>query len=412
MTAASVAPRAAFQHGDFRLYQLARFFSVVGTQMQSVAVAWQVYAITHRPLDLGFVGLAQFVPAFGLSLAAGHVADRIDRKRIVITCYLGIALCSLLLFALAQRGHTTVAPIYVVLVLFGVARAFSGPAGQALMPSLVPLEHFANAVAWSSSIWQVATIAGPALGGVLYGWGGPSGVYMSTAVLSTIAAILLSFVRPRPGTLEKRSASWSTFLAGIRYVWTERLLLGAISLDLFAVLLGGAVALLPVYASDILHVGPRGLGMLRSAPALGATVSAVAMAYRPLKRHAGTIMLAAVFVYGLATLVFGVSTSFWISLIALFILGASDMISVVVRSTLVQLNTPNEMRGRVSAVNMMFVVASNELGEFESGITAAWFGSVAAVILGGVGSCLVVAYYAARFPELRKIDKLDAPRNA
>ena len=412
MTAASVAPRAAFQHGDFRLYQLARFFSVVGTQMQSVAVAWQVYAITHRPLDLGFVGLAQFVPAFGLSLAAGHVADRIDRKRIVITCYLGIAICSLLLFALAQRGHTTVAPIYVVLVLFGVARAFSGPAGQALMPSLVPLEHFANAVAWSSSIWQVATIAGPALGGVLYGWGGPSGVYMSTAILSTLAAFLLSFVRPRPGTLEKRGASWSTFLAGIRYVWTERLLLGAISLDLFAVLLGGAVALLPVYASDILHVGPRGLGMLRSAPALGATVSAVAMAYRPLKRRAGTIMLAAVFVYGVATIVFGVSTSFWISLIALVILGASDMVSVVVRSTLVQLNTPNEMRGRVSAVNMMFVVASNELGEFESGITASWFGSVAAVILGGVGSCLVVAYYAARFPELRKIDKLDARRNA
>jgi MFS family permease len=411
MNDAAVAPRAAFQYRDFRLYQSARFLSVVGTQMQSVAVAWQVYAITHRPFDLGLVGLAQFVPAFGLSLAAGHLADVVERKRIVLTCYLGIALCSMLLLALSRSGSTSVLPIYGVLVLFGVARAFSAPAGQALMPSLVKKEHFANAVAWGSSIWQVATIAGPALGGALYGWAGAAGVYTSTAALCLSAAALLSFVQPLPGEREKRGASWSTFLAGIRYVWRERLILGSVSLDLFAVLLGGAVALLPVYASDILHIGPRGLGVLRAAPAVGATVMAVFVAYRPFKRHAGTTMLASVALYGLATIVFGLSQSFFLSLAALLVLGAADMISVVVRSTLVQLSTPHEMRGRVSAVNMMFIVASNELGEFESGTTADWFGTVPAVVIGGIGSCLVVAIYALCFPELRKIDRLDAPPN-
>jgi MFS family permease len=408
----SIAPRAAFQHRDFRLYQAARFLSVVGTQMQSVAVAWQVYAITHRPLDLGFVGLAQFVPAFGLSLAAGHLADRVDRKRIVLACYLAIAVCSLILLGVSRSAQPTVWPIYAVLVLFGVARAFSGPAGQALMPSLVPNAHFANAVAWSSSIWQVATIAGPALGGFLYGAKGATGVYASTAILCVAAAALLAFVHPRPGAMEKKGTSWSTLLAGVHFVLRERLILGSVSLDLFAVLLGGAVALLPVYASDVLHVGPMGLGLLRSAPAVGAAVMAVVMAYRPLRRRAGRTMLISVAIYGVATIVFGLSRSVVLSLVALVVLGAADMVSVVVRSTLVQLNTPHEMRGRVSAVNMMFVVASNELGEVESGLTAAWLGSVPAVVIGGIGSCIVVAYYALRFPELRRIDRLDAPRDA
>ncbi len=410
MTDATVSPRAAFGHRDFRLYQLARFLSVIGTQMQSVAVAWQIYEITHRPLDLGYVGLAQFVPAFGLSLVTGHAADRFDRRRIVMACNVAVAVCSLLLLAFSWSRTTTVAPIYVVLVLLGTARAFSGPAGQALMPSLVPPAHFASAVAWSSSIWQIATIVGPALGGALYALGGnASGVYATTAALLAVATLLVTLVKPRPHDLETKAASWETLLAGIRYVWRERIILGSISLDLFAVLLGGAVALLPVFASDILLVGPIGLGVLRSAPAVGAALMAVVMAYRPLKRRSGATMLACVALFGAATVAFGLSHHFAVSLVALVVIGASDMVSVVVRQTLVQMSTPPQMRGRVSAVNMMFVVASNELGEFESGVTAAWLGTVPAVVLGGVGSLVVVAFYTVFFPELRRVQRLDGP---
>jgi MFS family permease len=403
----SSSPRAALKHAPFVRYQVARFLVTIGVQMQSVAIAWQVYAITHRAIDLGYVGLAQFLPIFGLSLVAGAVADRFDRLRIMIVTTVGIGACAVALAVLTWSGRGGILPIYGILALFGVARAFGGPAGQALAPSLVPIEDFPNAVAWQSSFWQVATIVGPSLGGILYGVGGPTAVYATTAVLTVCAVAIMTFVYPQRLVTQKRAASWETLLAGIRYVSRNRILLGSISLDLFAVLLGGATALLPVYASDVLHVGPLGLGVLRSGPAVGAAIMAVVVAYRPLKRRAGATMFLCVGIFGLATLVFGVSHSFALSLAALVVTGASDMVSVVVRQTLVQLKTPHEMRGRVSAVNLMFIVASNELGEFESGITAGWFGAVPAVILGGAGTLAVVLIYSALFPELRNVDRLD-----
>ncbi len=409
-TMSAAAGRAALRHRNFRIYQAARFLVTVGTQMQAVAIAWQVYALTHRAIDLGYVGLAEFLPTFGLALFAGSVADRFDRRRIVIVTNLVIAACACALFAMSWTGRGGTLGIYAVIMVFGVGRAFSAPAGSALAPMLVPVEDFPNAVAWSSSFWQVATIAGPALGGQLYSIGGPRAVYVVTALFSLIASCLLAFVHPRASGAPSKAASLETFLAGIRYVRRNRVVLGSISLDLFAVLFGGATALLPVYASDVLHVGPRGLGLLRSAPAIGAAATALYVAHHPLKRHAGMTMFACVGIFGLATLVFGVSHSFAISLVALLVTGASDMVSVVVRQTLVQLKTPDAMRGRVSAVNMMFVVSSNELGEFESGLTAGWFGAVPAVVLGGMASVLVVVAYSYFFPELRNVDRLDDVR--
>jgi MFS family permease len=403
----AVAPRAAFQHKDFRLYLAARFLANIGSQMMSVAVGWQVYSVTHRPLDLGFVGLAQFVPAFGFSLPAGNLADRFDRGRIVAVCNLALAGCALALFALSTSGIASVVPIYAVLFFLGTARSFAGPAGQSLVPGLVPAEHFPNAVSWGSTVWQVSTIVGPSLGGVLYGVAhGATWVYASCVGLLALASAFTFAIEPRPFTNPK-GVSLETVLAGFRYVKAHRVILGSVSLDLFAVLLGGATALLPVYASDILHIGPLGLGVLRSAPAVGAAATAIALAYRPMTRRAGPIMLACVALFGVATIVFGLSRSFGLSLAALLVLGASDMVSVVVRSTVVQLRTPHDMRGRVSAVNMMFIVSSNELGELESGVTAAWLGTIPAVVLGGLGTLAVVALYALFFPELRKIDRLD-----
>jgi Transmembrane secretion effector len=403
----AVAPRAAFQHRDFRLHLGAQFLANLASQMMSLAVGWQVYETTHRPLDLGLVGLVQFVPAFGLSLLAGNVADRFDRARIVAVCDLALAGCALTLFVISSRGLGGVAAIYPVLFFAGASRAFSAPAGQALVPGLVPAEHFPNAVTWGSTGWQISTIVGPAISGILYGVGhGATKVYAVCAGLLALAALLDFALRRRP--LDAPSAvSWQTVLAGFRYVRAHRIILASISLDLFAVLLGGATALLPVYASDILKMGPWGLGMLRSAPAVGAAGMAIALAYRPLTRRAGPTMLACVALFGVATIVFGPSSSFALSLGALFVLGASDMVSVVVRSTVVQLRTPHDMRGRVSAVNMMFIVGSSELGEFESGVTASWFGPVAAVVLGGVGTLAVVAIYSFLFSELRAVDRLD-----
>jgi MFS family permease len=399
-------PRAALGNRDFRFYLASWFLENLGSQMLSVAVGWQVYAITHRPLDLGYVGLAQFLPAFGFSLPAGHVADRFDRARVVAACNLGLAACALALFALASRA--SVAPIYGVLFFVGAARAFVGPAGQALVPGLVPPEQFPSAVTWSSTVWQVSTIVGPSLGGVLYGaTHGATGVYAVCAAVLGAAALFAFAIPRRPTSGEPHSASLGTVLEGFRYVRAHRVILASISLDLFAVLLGGATALLPIYASDVLHVGPWGLGVLRSAPALGAAAMAVLLSYRPLVRRSGPRMLACVAVFGFATIVFGLSRSFALSLAALATLGASDMVSVVVRSTLVQLRTPHDMRGRVSAVNMMFITGSSELGELESGVTAALWGAVPAVVVGGLGTLAVVAIYTLRFPELRAIDRLD-----
>ena len=375
--------------------------------MQSVAVGWQVFQITHRPLDLGYVGLVQFLPGILLSLPAGHTADRFDRRTVLLTCNISYALCSLLLFLQARAGTHSVLPIFAVLLLIGITRAFSGPVSQALVPQVVPQEHFGNAVAWGASIFQVASVLGPALGGLIYGWAhGASSVYATAMCMYSLAFCVILMMHVRTGRMETKDVSLDTVLAGFRYVWQEKIILGSISLDLFAVLLGGAVALLPVFAQDILHIGPRGLGVLRSMPAAGAALMAVWLAYRPLRRRAGVTMFIAIVIFGIATIIFGVSRSVIVSLIALFVIGASDMISVVIRSTLVQIATPPAMRGRVSAVNLLFIGASNEFGQFESGITGQWFGAVPAVVLGGVGTLFVVGVWSLIFPQLRQMDRL------
>jgi MFS family permease len=401
--------RIAFQYPSFRLFQIARFLTITASEMQSVAIGWQIYDITHRPLDLGLVGLAQFLPPFLLFLFAGHAADRFQRKRIIMICYGAFALCSALLFMIATREVRSVAPIYAVLLLVGVVRAFNGPAGQAFMPLLVPEEHFPNAVAWGSSIFMGATILGPSLGGIIYGIAGNAkDVYISAAITFAISFLLVGAIKLQVQQRPRHTISMESVLAGFHFVWRTKLVLGAISLDLFAVLLGGAVALLPVYAREILAIGPRGLGILRAAPGVGAVVTAIVMAHWPLKRKAGLMMMWCVAGFGLFTVVFGISRNIYISLFALLVIGATDMVSVIIRSTMVQLATPDEMRGRVSAVNMIFIGASNEFGQFESGLTAQWFGTIPAVVLGGIGTLLVVAAYSWFFPELRNVDQLKA----
>jgi MFS family permease len=394
----------------YTLYLVSRVALIVATQMLSVAVGWQIYEITGEALALGLSGLALFLPGFLLALPGGHLADRHDRRRILLTCNLGVTVAAATLAFVAHRGAKSLAPIYAVLVVLGAIRAFSGSASQALMPNLVEKDVLERAVALGSSCWQLAMIAGPSLGGVLYAaTGKASVVYTMCSAMAFVAFAAVVGVGDDPRNRAARPtgrASWGELLGGIRYVWSAKAILGAISLDLFAVLLGGAVALLPIFARDLLHVGPRGFGLLRSAPAIGAAVTALALAWFPMQRRAGLMMFAAVFLFGVATIVFGVSRSFAVSLAALLSLGVFDMFSVVVRSTLIQLRTPDEMRGRVGAVNMVFVGASNELGEFESGVTAAWLGPELAVIVGGVGTIVVVLAWAALFPDLRKVDKL------
>ena len=399
--------RAAFRYPNFRYATTARFLSVASSEMQAVAVGWQIFNLTHRPLDLGLVGLAQFAPGIFLFLLAGHAADRVARQRILLACYGGFSLCSLLLLGLTLHGLTAVWPIYAVLLGNGVVRAFLGPASQAFLPSLVTEEHFPNAVAWDSSISKTAAILGPVAGGLLYSLtGSPVSVY-SAAVVAYLTALLLAsriqlrvLVRPRP------AASVAIVLQGLRYIWHNKLILGSISLDLFAVLLGGAVALLPIYASEILKTGPYGLGLLRSAPGAGAVLMALALARFPLRRRVGLTMLGCVFGFGGFTVVFGLSRNLALSMLALALIGGFDMVSVFVRQTLVQLATPDDMRGRVSAVNWIFIGASNELGQFESGITAQWFGTVPAVVLGGLGTIAVVVLWSWLFPSLRRVDEL------
>jgi MFS family permease len=405
----TAAARVAFDYPSFGLYQIARFCIVLATEMQSVAVGWQVYEITKRPLDLGLVGLAQFLPGILLFLVSGHVADRYDRRRLVVLCYALFAACSaLLLFAAIEHTHS-VYPIYAVLILIGVVRAFNGPVSRALLPQLVPEEHFPNAVAWASGVFQTATILGPSIGGVVYAaFRGPAAVY-ALAMASSLAATVCAYrikVEARAQTRSREPISTATVLAGFHYIWRQKLILGSISLDLFAVLLGGAVALLPVYASEILRTGPWGLGILRSAPGVGAAAMAIYLAYRPLRGRVGWKMLACVSGFGVCTILFGLSKSLILSIVALVLVGATDMVSVIVRGTLIQIATPDEMRGRVNAVDMVFIGASNELGQFESGLTAHWFGTVPAVVLGGIGTILVTVGWAWLFPELRNADKL------
>jgi MFS family permease len=385
----------------------ARFLSIVSSEMISVAVGWQIYNLTHRPLDLGLVGLAQFAPGVLLFLVAGHTADRHSRQTILRICYAGFALCAIVLLALAFRGLAAVWPFYAVLLANGAVRAFNGPASQSFLPQLVKPEHFPNAVTWGSSFFQTATILGPMAGGLIYGFAGsPVPVYACATVAYLSAVLLLSAIRVDIAARRNTEERAVVILDGLRYIWRNKLILGCMSLDLFAVLLGGAVALLPVYAREILHTGPYGLGVLRAAPGLGAVAVAILLAHYPLRRRAGLSMLYCISGFGVCTIVFGLSHSMVLSLIALMLTGAFDMVSVIVRSTLVQLTTPDEMRGRVSAVNMLFIGASNEVGQFESGITAQWFGAVPAVVLGGAGTIAIVLAWNWLFPSLRKVDKL------
>lgn len=398
---------AAFRHLDFSLYEIARSLIVTALEMLSVAVGWQVYEITRRPLDLGFVGLAQFLPNIFLFLIAGHTADRWSRKKILVFCNLGFALCAALLIVIARSEPHDVKAIYAVLVVFGVVRAFNSPAGRALLPLLVPDEVFPNAVAWNATIFQGSTILGPALGGFLYALlGGPAGVYAISVVGCILATIALLRIHLKPTPRREEELSTKTVLAGLHYIWTHKVILGTISLDLFAVLLGGAVALLPVVAREVLRTGPWGLGLLRASPGVGAAVMAILLAYRPLRRKVGKVMLFCVGGFGLFTIVFGLSHSLALSMISLVLVGACDMVSVFIRGTLVQIATPDSVRGRVNAVEMIFIGASNEFGEFESGITAQWFGTIPAIIIGGVGTLAIVSLWAWLFPELRRREKL------
>ena len=409
----SRAGRIAFTHPDFVLFEIARFLIVSAVEMQAVAVGWQVYDITKRALDLGLVGLAQFLPGILLFLVSGHASDRFDRRKVLGTCYAGYAVCSGLLLVLAVRGTHAVLPIYLVLILLGVVRSFNGTATRSILPQLVPEEHFSNAVAWNATTFQAATIIGPSLGGILYAaFRGPSAVY-AFAMITAMGALVSAFrIKTRTQARRREPMTLKTVFAGLHFIWREKLILGAISLDLFAVLLGGAVALLPVYAREILHTGPWGLGLLRTAPGVGAAVMAVALAHWPLRGRAGPLLLWSVAGFGVCTILFGVSSSLALSLIALICLGAADMISVIIRATLVQLRTPDEMRGRVMAVDMVFIGTSNELGQFESGLTAQWFGTVPAVVLGGVGTLLIIALWAWIFPDLRRLGSLDALKTA
>lgn len=407
-------PTAAFLSRDFVLYQLARVTVIIGAEAQALGVAWQVYEITHRAIDLGYTGLVLFLPGLLFILPAGHVADRFDRRQVILVCYSLQAVCSLMLFRLAWTGIHHVWPIFAILFLVGTGRAFSGPASSALIPHLVPTEHFVNAVTWGATMFQIANFVGPALGGVLFTLPlherlrGASLVYLFTFSTVLVFLVLVGSLRVRPGRMEHRAISKDVLLAGFRYVAKTQVLLGSISLDLFAVLLGGAVALMPIFAEDILHAGPRGLGLLRAAPALGAVTVSLWLMIRPIGHRAGAKMLICVAIFGAATIVFGLSRNLPLSLAALYGVGASDMVSVVIRGSILQLATPAAMRGRVSAVNSLFVGASNEFGEFESGVTAQWWGAVRAVVIGGVGSLVVTGLWAVFFPNLRRADQLSA----
>ena len=390
-----------------------RLAGTTGMQMLMVAVGWQMYELTGSAWDLGLVGLYQFLPALLLTLVAGHVADRVHRGRIVAACYLTQSVVALVLIAATQGwgapgvGQWASRELLLGLsVVLGVVRAFQMPAQQALMPTLVPPAMLPRAMAFSSGGNQAAVIVGPALGGVIF-VAGATAVYVACAALFIAGSVLIALVRYSHVAPPREAVSLRTLLAGVQFVWQRKAVLGAVSLDLFAVLLGGATALLPMFAKDILHVGPWGLGLLRSAPAVGALLTAVVLTRWPLERRVGYTMLASVAIYGVCMVTFGLSTSFVLSLFVLAISGGADMVSVVVRQTLVQMETPNEMRGRVSAVNSLFIGASNQLGEFESGATAALMGPLGSVVAGGIGTLLVAGLWFKWFPALAKRDRMD-----
>lgn len=393
------------RHPDLRRYLSARFIAAMATQVQTVAVGWQVFSATGDPFDLGLVALSQFLPFIVLILPAGHVADRYDRRRVQLATYVLLFACSVALLALSLFGVTDIVPVLAVMALFGVARAFNQPVGQALLPNLAPLALFPYAVAVNSSLWQVATIVGPALGGTLVLFG-VEVAYALSVVMLLVGVVLVAGLRGGGRTEPSREPiSWATLLSGITFVRSRPIVLGSISLDLFAVLFGGATALLPIYAGEVLGVGPVGLGIMRASPAVGAALLAAAMSVRPIRSHVGRWMFGGVAAFGVATIVFGLSTNLVLSVAALVVMGAGDMVSVYIRHLLVQLETPDEIRGRVSAVNSVFIGASNELGEFESGVTAAWWGIVPAVVVGGAATLAVAAVWTRLFGVLWRLDR-------
>lgn len=399
------APQLLRHHRPFLAFWLARVFTASGFQMLTVAIGWHLYQLTGNVLDLGLVGLVEFAPRVLFMLHTGHVADRYDRRKVAALCQSLQGLIALALAVGSATDNVTRELIFALAFLLGASRSFEMPATQALLPNVVPAGLFPRAVAASASATQSATIVAPAVGGFLYAFGS-IWVYGPTVALYAIACVLTLTLQARGQIAQRGRASIESLLAGIRFIRSRPDILGAISLDLFAVLLGGATALLPVFAKDILLTGPMGLGLLRSAPAVGALLMSLWLARFPFQRNVGRTMFTAVGVFGVATIAFGLSTSFWFSLAVLVVLGAADMISMVIRSSFVQLETPDEMRGRVSAVNGLFIGASNQLGEFESGVTAHWFGTVPAVVLGGVGTLVVTGVWIKLFPTLAKRDRL------
>ncbi len=397
---------AAFGHRSFLAYWLARFATTFATNVVSVAVGWQVYDLTRDPFDLGLVGLVQFFPALALVLVTGTVADRFGRRTIMGITSIIEAGCAVALVWLSWNGLTSVVAIFALLFVFGIARAFFWPASASLVANLVPAKDFANAVAWNSSAWQTASIVGPAAGGLLYGISAEA-AYGSAAV-GMLAAGLLVLTIPKPAQRSSaQRANWADVLGGFGYIWREKVVLGAISLDLFVVLLGGVVALLPVFARDILVLGPWGLGLLRAAPGVGALTVALWLSGGPVRDRAGMVMFTCVALFGGFNLVFGLSGLVWLSIAMLALAGAADMVSVYVRETLIQIWTPDELRGRVNAVNMVFVGASNELGEFRAGTMAALIGTVPAVVFGGAGSIAIAGLWIVLFPQLARVRRLD-----
>ena len=398
-----------FRHRGFAVYWSARFLSAFAAHFVSVAVGWHIYELTRDPFDLGLVGLFQFLPFPLLIFATGAVADRFDRRRIMAICIVAQFLLVAGLVGLVVGDDARTWPYFLILFGLGTARAFQGPATQSMVPNLVPAEALSTAIAYNSSSWQMASILGPVIGGLLYGIS--AFLPFATAAAALLVALALSTQIPAMTRIASTGTmGWQSLSAGFRYIWREKVVLGAISLDLFAFLLGGCAALLPAYASDILNVGPLGLGLLRSASGIGALLVALFLARRPIADHAGKIMFAGVAAFGVFTAVFGFSVWAWLSILALTLMGAADMLSVYIRETLIQLWTPDQLRGRVNAVNMVFIGASNELGAFRAGVMAALIGVVPAVVVGGVGTILVAALWAHWFPALLQIRRLDRAR--
>ncbi|RUT33215.1 MFS transporter [Arsenicitalea aurantiaca] len=398
--------RLALHYRGFRFFAAATLATTFGVQIISVSVGWQIWEETGNALFLGLVGLAQYLPALSMVLLTGLVADRFSRRRVMAICLFIEAICALGLLFIAINEGIGVLPIFGALVVLGLARAFMGPASDSLAPNLVPPEALANAISINASAWQLAAIAGPMTGGLLYGLGGPV-AYGTAAILICVSLTCVLFIPRPPQPRDTQATSLTTMLAGFRYIRDNRIVFGAISLDLFAVLLGGATALMPIYASDILEAGPLGLGLLRAAPGIGAIGMALWLAKFPIRTGAGHKLFFFVALFGLATIIFGFSWSVWMAVPALVVMGAADMVSVAIRETIMQLWTPDEVRGRVSAVNRVFIGASNELGEFRAGVMAFWLGAIAAVTIGGAGTMGVAALWAKMFPELRRIQNLD-----